>query len=88
VNSWPVQDAKSRFSELIDQSLTDGPQVVTRHGRATAVVIPYAQWQMMQALALPDLKAVLLDKKSPRFELTLPDRGALKSRKAGADVFA
>jgi antitoxin Phd len=88
VKSWPVQEAKSRFSELIDQSLTDGPQVVTRHGRATAVVIPYAQWQVLQARALPDLKAVLLDKKSPHFELTLPARGNLKSRKAAADVFA
>ena len=27
---WPVQDAKARFSELLDASVTDGPQMVTR----------------------------------------------------------
>lgn len=87
MSNWPVQEAKSRFSELIDQSLSNGPQVVTRHGRATAVVIPYAQWQALEARSKRDLKAVLLDSHTPRFELPVPTRGRMKSRKAGADVF-
>ncbi|MBM3223472.1 MAG: type II toxin-antitoxin system Phd/YefM family antitoxin [Candidatus Tectomicrobia bacterium] len=36
---WPLQDAKNRFSELVEQALHDGPQVVTRHGKATVVVL-------------------------------------------------
>lgn len=87
MSNWPVQEAKSRFSELIDQSLSNGPQVVTRHGRATAVVVPYAQWQALEARSKRDLKAVLLDSNTPRFELPVPARGRMKSRKAGADVF-
>lgn len=87
MSNWPVQEAKSRFSELINQSLSNGPQVVTRHGRATAVVIPYAQWQALEARGKRDLKAVLLDTNTPRFELPLPVRGKMKSRKAGPQVF-
>ncbi len=87
MNSWPVQEAKSRFSELIDQSLANGPQVVTRHGKATAVVVPYEQWKALQARGLRDLKSVLLDPNGLRFELPIPARGALRSRKAGTNVF-
>lgn len=87
MSNWPVQEAKSRFSELIDQSLSNGPQVVTRHGRATAVVVPYAQWQALEARSKRDLKTVLLDTSTPRFELPIPVRGKLKSRNAGSKVF-
>jgi hypothetical protein len=33
---WPVQDAKARFSELLDTCLKDGPQMVARRGAETA----------------------------------------------------
>ena len=29
---WPVQDAKSKFSELLDTTLAEGPQIVTKRG--------------------------------------------------------
>ena len=35
---WPVQDAKSRFSELLDTALAEGPQVVTKRGVETCRV--------------------------------------------------
>jgi antitoxin Phd len=40
MKSWPVQDAKSRFSEFLKASLTEGPQVVTLRGVETAVLVP------------------------------------------------
>ena len=40
---WQVQEAKNRFSELIEQALTQGPQVITRHGRAVARVVSASQ---------------------------------------------
>lgn len=36
---WQVQDAKNRFSELIDRARSEGPQVVTRHGRPVVQVV-------------------------------------------------
>lgn len=40
---WPVQDAKARFSELLDTAQREGPQVVTRRGREAAVLVPIEQ---------------------------------------------
>jgi len=42
---WTVAEAKAKFSELIEQARTRGPQTITRHGRVTAVVISSAEWQ-------------------------------------------
>ena len=42
---WPVADAKAHFSEMIDRALSDGPQVVTRKGRRTVVVVPVEEWE-------------------------------------------
>ena len=35
MRTWQVQDAKARFSELLDASLKEGPQMVTRRGTLT-----------------------------------------------------
>jgi antitoxin Phd len=37
--AWQVQDAKARFSELLDETLEKGPQVVTKRGVETAVLV-------------------------------------------------
>jgi prevent-host-death family protein len=36
---WGLQDAKNRFSEVVDKALTEGPQTVTRRGQEVVVVI-------------------------------------------------
>ena len=38
MHTWQLQEAKSRFSEVVDLTLKEGPQLVTRRG-AEAVVI-------------------------------------------------
>jgi prevent-host-death family protein len=57
---WPVQDAKARFSELLDTCLKDGPQVVSRRGAEAAVLVPIEQWRRLQHAARPTLKELLL----------------------------
>ena len=42
---WPVADAKAHFSEMIDRALSEGPQVVTRKGKRTVVVVPLEEWE-------------------------------------------
>jgi antitoxin Phd len=76
---WPVQDAKARFSELLDACERDGPQVVSRRGHETAVLVPIEEWQRLRAAARPSLKALLLSD-SPRAELPLPERGHARRR--------
>jgi antitoxin Phd len=41
---WKLQDAKARFSEVVDRALHDGPQVVTRHGENTVVIVAYREF--------------------------------------------
>lgn len=36
---WQLQEAKNRFSEVVDLALEEGPQTVTRHGKEVVVVI-------------------------------------------------
>lgn len=45
---WSLQDAKNKFSEVVDRAITEGPQKVLRHGRATAVVVSTADWEAVQ----------------------------------------
>jgi prevent-host-death family protein len=37
---WQLQDAKNRFSELVETALRSGPQIVTRRGEDAVVVVP------------------------------------------------
>ena len=79
MNTWPLQDAKARFSELLDACVSEGPQVVTRRGAETAVLIPIAEWKRLRDAARPSLKELLLSA-SARAILTLPARGKAKRR--------
>jgi antitoxin Phd len=80
--SWPVQEAKARFSELLEASVREGPQIVTKRGVETAVLVPIEQWRSLQQRARPTLKDLLLAPE-PRFEggLPYPRRGRLRRRK-------
>ncbi|MCU0486284.1 MAG: type II toxin-antitoxin system Phd/YefM family antitoxin [Anaerolineales bacterium] len=46
-NIWQLQDAKSRFSELVERALANGVQIVTRRGRKTVVVLPFDEYERL-----------------------------------------
>jgi prevent-host-death family protein len=71
--SWPVQDAKARFSELLEKAVEEGPQFVTKRGVETAVLVPIKEWRRLTQRARPTLKELLLAPE-PRFEIEIPDR--------------
>jgi prevent-host-death family protein len=85
MKTWPVQDAKARFSELLKASLTEGPQVVTLRGVETAVLITVEEWRSLRERARKSLKELLLAPQAWN-ELDLPRRGRLRRRppKSGA----
>jgi len=76
---WPVQDAKARFSELLEASLNEGPQIVTRRGVETAVLVPFEEWRRLQSSARPTLKELLLAE-TPRSEIPVPQRRRWRRR--------
>ncbi len=45
--SWQLQEAKGRFSEVIDEALSDGPQVITRRGVETAVILSFSDYRQL-----------------------------------------
>ena len=77
--AWPVQDAKARFSELLDASLRDGPQVVTRRGVEEAVLVPMNESRRLTQAARPTLKQLLLSPES-RFAIAVPQLGKSRRR--------
>ena len=79
MNSCQVQDAKARFSELLDATIKKGPQVVTRRGIETAVLVPIEEWNRLQRAARPSLKALLLAPDA-RSENLILDRRKLRRR--------
>jgi antitoxin Phd len=83
MQTWPVQDAKARFSEFLDSCLSDGPQLVTRRGVDAAVLVSAEEWRRLQASARPSMKELLLATHA-RAELNIPNRGSAKRRKAPA----
>lgn len=44
-SAWQLQEAKSRFSELVQTVITKGPQTVTKHGKPAVVVISAEEYQ-------------------------------------------
>ena len=83
MRKWPVHDAKARFSELLDATLDEGPQIVTKRGVDTAVLVPMDTWRQTRASALPTLKELLLGD-AARATLPVPPRGARRRRRPRA----
>jgi prevent-host-death family protein len=58
MTNWSLQDAKAKFSKVVDESIAEGPQMVTRHGVPTAVVLSVADFERLQKKQ-PDFKLFL-----------------------------
>ncbi len=47
--TWQVQEAKTRLSALIADAQTKGPQIITKHGSKTAVVLSIGEYEALTA---------------------------------------
>ena len=45
--TWKLQDAKNRFSEVVQKALKAGPQIVTLRGRETAVILSVEEYRRL-----------------------------------------
>ncbi len=80
MRTWPVQDAKARFSELLVACEREGPQVVTKRGVEAAVLVPFAEWRRLAADSRPDLKDLLLSDEGRCDDLIPSPRGVARHR--------
>lgn len=78
--SWSVQDAKNRFSEVVEAA-RHGPQTVTKHGKPVAVVVDVSEYERLRRVErarAPSFSDVLLampqdDGEFPRVKVRLRD---------------
>ena len=80
MQTWPIQDAKARFSEFLDACISDGPQMVSKRGVDAAVLVPLPVWQRMQATSRMTWKVLLLSEQGRSDTFSLPLRGKAKRR--------
>ena len=68
---WQLQEAKQKFSQVVQRAIDEGPQVVTRHGESVVVVISAEEYRRLTCpkpdfaeflLASPDLSQLDLER--------------------------
>ena len=50
MTEWPLQDAKNRFSAVVDAALAGDPQRVTRRGKPAVVVLAVEEYERLRHL--------------------------------------
>lgn len=77
---WQLQEAKNKFSRLVELARQDGPQIVTKHGQEAAVLLSIDEYRR---LIRPKSSLVHFFQKSPLadVELDLP-----RSKETARDI--
>lgn len=65
---WQLQDAKNKFSHLVNLAKNMGPQIVTKHGKEVAVVLSISEYKK---LTKPETNLAEFFKNSPLAEADL-----------------
>ena len=68
VHSWQLQDAKNKLSQVIDDAVHLGPQIITKRGTQVAIVLSYAEYRK---LISSQLKLSDFFQRSPLAEIEL-----------------
>ena len=71
MHTWQLQEAKSRFSEVVDRTLKEGPQMVTRRGEEAVVILAADEYRRLSGQT-PRLMDCLLN--APRGEPLVLER--------------
>ena len=48
-HTWQLQEAKNKFSQVVKDAVSSGPQIITKHGAEVAVVLSYEEYKQMIA---------------------------------------
>lgn len=79
-NHWQLQDAKNKFSNLVDKAQHNGPQVVTKHGKDAVVVLSIDEYKK---LTKPKTNLVKFFQSSP---LAKEDLDLTRSKETPRDI--
>lgn len=45
---WPLQDAKNRLSELVENAVNEGPQRISKRGKTTVIVLAIDEYDRLR----------------------------------------
>jgi antitoxin Phd len=71
--AWQLQTAKQRFSELVERARREGPQFVTKHGKAAVVVVSEEDYRRLRS---DDRGLVDFIRQAPDFDLLELERAS------------
>ena len=80
-SEWQLQDAKNKLSQLIKQASSGEPQVVTVHGKPTAVVVSAEEYARLTRTRRGKLSSALL-----RPDIAADDLDLTRSRDTGRNI--
>jgi prevent-host-death family protein len=63
VRAWQLQDAKNRLSEVVDEAIRNGPQMITRRGTEAAYVVSAKDWARLARRPRPLIETL---RRAPR----------------------
>ncbi len=61
-HAWQLQEAKNKFSSLVERAQHEGPQLVTKHGKDAVIVLSAEDYRK---LVKPKLSLFQFIQKSP-----------------------
>ncbi len=67
-DTWQLQEAKSKFSQVVDNAMYDKPQFVTKHGHNAVVVLSFEDYKK---IIKPKTNLVTFLRSSPLSEIDL-----------------
>ena len=81
-HTWQLQEAKNKFSKLVEKAQYEGPQFVTKHGKETVVVLSMEEYhnifkpksnlfQFIQASPLSETSIIIERDKSTARDIEL-----------------
>lgn len=69
MKTWQVQEAKTRFSELLERAQHEGPQTITKHGKPRAVVLSAEAYEALEKAKKPEPNFIdFLMNSGPKFD--------------------
>ena len=67
---WQLQDAKSKFNQLVKRAMQEGPQIVTKHGQEVVIVLSIEEYRKL-AEHRPNLLDLLMNSPFAGSNLTI-----------------
>jgi antitoxin Phd len=81
--TWQLQTAKARFSEVFRLARAEGPQLITRQGREAVIMLPVEQFDELVGRAHQPKSLVQFLRQSPLMDAELD---LTRDRDMGRDI--